>query len=69
MEPKTFTVFCMEANRSGTTWISSIESTSIEAAETAAKEQCSADWGGHDTGDIVVIGVAAGNVEILKWED
>lgn len=63
-----FTVFCRERSNLGTTWIQAVEAAScIEAAE-AGLQDCSHNWG-MDQSEIRVIGVAAGDIDILHWED
>lgn len=66
----TFTVFCREASGTGTTWISAVEAKSVEEAKTKGHANCVSDWGWDDSpGDVVVIGVAKGDVEIVEWDD
>ena len=71
----TFTVFCQEAGGTGTIHITSVEAADLESAITAGKQQCIGDWsaGGGESPwmmeSIHCLGVAAGNVEILHWQD
>lgn len=74
MSTQTFTVFCRQANDQGTTHIDTVEDPDIDAAMLHGRQQCLADWN-HGTSaplsleDIHCLGVAAGNVSILHWED
>lgn len=67
-EVGTFTVFCRSADNMGTTWICAVEASSIEEAAEAAREQCAKDWL-YGEENVVVIGVAAGDVRVLYWKD
>ena len=72
-----FTVFCQEAGGSGTTHIASVEAADLESAIIADKLQCIDDWSaGHakeqsrwNEETVHCLGVAAGNIEILHWQD
>ena len=72
-----FTVFCQEAGGSGTIHIDTHEAADLESAIIAGKRQCIHDWSsGFKDGDspwnmesVHCLGVAAGDVEILHWED
>lgn len=66
-----FTVFCRQANNQGTTWIDTVKAHHLEEAMHAGKIKCADDWG-YDSwqlNDIVVVGVAEGDVRILMWDD
>lgn len=65
---KTYTAFCIEADRTGTIWISSFGARDAEHAISEAREQCAADWG-MVPDDVHVLGIAKGEVDILHWED
>lgn len=73
----TFTVFCQQADGLGTIHISSLEAADLEAAITAGKQQCIQDWSDGsspeqspwDMDTVHCLGVAAGDVEILHWQD
>ena len=72
-----FTVFCQQAGGGGTIHIAAVEATDLPSAITAGKNQCIADWsaGSGDTANpwnhetVHCLGVAAGDIEILHWED
>jgi len=72
-----FTVFCQEAGGAGTIHIASHEAADLESAIIAGKQQCIKDWSsGFEEGEspwtldsVHCLGVAAGDVEILHWED
>lgn len=70
---KTFTVFCRDASNTGTTWIAAVEAEDQEEAAVLGRKQCLDDWTNDnvliDLEDIVVLGVAEGDVKILHWED
>ena len=63
-----FTVFCQQTNGEGTVWINNVEASNIAYAKERAIAKCSFDWNCDPT-LIRVLGVAAGKVEILEWED
>ena len=73
----TFTVFCQESGGTGTIHIASVEAADLEAAIIAGKQQCIDDWSAGPTPDesrwneetVHCLGIAAGNIEILHWED
>ena len=77
MIDSTFTVFCQQADQLGTVHIDSVEAPDLESAILAGREQCLADWNGDNSEpdahftlkDIHCLGVAAGDVRILHWED
>jgi hypothetical protein len=72
-----FTVFCQEAGGTGTIHIASVEAADLEAAIIAGKQQCIDDWSAGSTPEqsrwnketVHCLGIAAGNIEILHWED
>lgn len=73
-----FTVFCQEAGCPGdTVHIASHSAADLESAIIAGKQQCIRDWStGLEEGEVPrnlesvhCLGVAAGDVEILHWED
>ena len=72
-----FTVFCQETGGNGTIHIDHIEAGDLEAAITAGKQQCIDDWSDRTTETdspwnmetVHCLGVAAGDVEILHWQD
>ena len=59
------TVFCVDATG---TYVSTHDASSIEAAKREAVSEAAKAWG-CDPNDVSVLGVAAGNVTILEWED
>ena len=63
-----FTAFCRGSDGTGTTWISSIEAESADAAMEAAINECADDWECSPE-DVECIGLAEGDVKILFWED
>ena len=72
-----FTVFCQEAGGTGTIHIASHEAADLDSAIIAGKQQCIRDWSsGDEEGEgpwnlesVHCLGVAAGDIEILHWED
>ena len=68
---KTFTVLVREANGTGITYITSVSARTVESAKKKALKECSSEWGARDypVKDLMVLGVIAGNVEILEWDD
>ena len=73
----TFTVFCQETGGTGTIHIDTVEAADLESAIIAAKQQCIDDWSAGTTEaaspwnmeTVHCLGVAAGDVEILHWQD
>lgn len=66
---KTFTIFCVDADRSHlTTNIGTYEAATIEEAKQAAIKQVAEDWQ-QEPSEISVLGVAAGDIDILEWDD
>lgn len=66
----TFTVFIRDADNTGTTYITAVQATDVEAAKKAACAKCWADWGyDEDNEPLHVLGVAEGDVTILEWDD
>lgn len=68
MTRKTYTVFCQEADLTGTIWIESIQAATPEKAARKVIENCAAAWE-MDPSEVVLIGFAKGNVKILFWDD
>lgn len=65
-----YTVFCIDqCQMNGTTWIGYVTAKSIDEACDIGKKRCAQDWEYHDTDALRVLGVAEGEVKILKWED
>jgi len=73
----TFTVFCQETGGNGTIHIDTVEAADIQSAIVAGKQQCIDDWSdGSIPNDsrwtvetVHCLGVAAGDVRILHWQD
>lgn len=63
-----YTVFCMESDRTGTTYITAIDAEGPQAAKREALAECAREWD-MDADQIDVIGLAAGDVQILEWDD
>lgn len=74
---RTFTVFCQEAGGDGTIHIAAVEAVDLDSAIVIGKQGCIDDWSSGSgeaesrwTMDTVhCLGVAAGNLEILLWDD
>lgn len=66
----TYTVFCTDANRDEypAIWIQAVQATSKKEAMQCGIELCAADWDCSEA-DVVAIGVAEGDVNILAWMD
>lgn len=64
----TYTVFCCSPDGKGTVWIASLEATSVDAARRKGRKRCAEDWS-CSIDDVHVLGVAAGDVNILYWSD
>jgi len=65
---QTFTAFCQEAGELGTIWISQVEAVDALKAEDVAVAECAADWG-YSMDQVHCLGIAAGDVKILSWQD
>lgn len=63
----TYTVFCQNANGTGTIWISPVQARDVRHAKAVGRKQCAKDWGWPS--NIHVLGVAEGNVRIAFWKD
>lgn len=64
----TYTAFCQQASGGGTVWIQTVEAKDLDSAIDLAREECAADWE-YALEDVHVLGVAAGSIEILMWDD
>ena len=67
-QEKEYTAWCCMKEGNGTIWISSSEATNPEQAQANAIAECAEDWQ-CDPADIHCLGIAAGDVEILHWND
>lgn len=67
---RTFTAFCQQANGMGTIWIDQvqIEGDDVAEAAAAAVKACAEDWD-YDEDDVHCLGLAAGSVDIVYWDD
>lgn len=74
----TFTFWCQQSDGTGTIYIGSLEAPDIEAAKLAAVQECCDEWNSGSGEDdeptytpdnIHLLGIAAGDVEILHWQD
>lgn len=64
----TFTAFCQDVNGRGTVWIDTVQAGSVADAIAAAFIACASAWE-TEPDSIHCLGIAAGDVEILHWED
>lgn len=65
-----YTLWVMETSRVGTCYVTSVEAVDIEAAKSAAIEECVDNWGdAYTAADVFVLGVAEGDVRLLEWND
>jgi hypothetical protein len=74
MSNATFTVFCRQSSNDGTTHIDTVEAEDVPSAILAGRQHCLRDWNSgteplFTLEDIHCLGIAAGNVTILHWED
>lgn len=65
----TFTAWCCQANGGGTIHIASFEAADLNAAIEAGINTCMEDWDEENPANIHLLGIAAGDVEILHWND
>lgn len=64
----TFTIWTMHNSRKGTTHITSVKARKQHTAEKKALKECAQDWD-EKVHNLVIIGVAEGDVTILEWND
>lgn len=70
IEQSVYTVFIREVTNIGTTHVSSHIAPDMEKAKEEALLEACSDWSGNYTpSDLVVVGVIAGSVDILEWND
>ena len=66
----TYTILVRDAlDRHSTTHISTQHTDGIESAKNMALEECADDWGRDSTEGLMVLGVLAGDVEVIEWND
>ena len=65
----TFTAWCCQANGGGTIHIASFEAPDLNAAIEQGILQCMEDWEEENPANIHLLGIAAGDAEILHWND
>jgi len=70
----TYTVWVQSVDHKGTMHVSSHEADDIEAAKSAALNETASDWkiDLDETSiedELIVVGVAAGDVELIEWND
>lgn len=63
-----FTAFCRHVSGRGTTWIDTVEAADQDAAIIEAEKACASAWD-YSVDRVQCIGLAAGDVTILFWED
>lgn len=64
----TYTAFCQAVTGKGTIWICAIKAEDVDKASTLAQLTCSVDWS-CEPENVHVLGIAAGDVDILLWND
>lgn len=65
---QTFTAFVQGSDGKGTIWIGAIEAPDVDAAIDAACSECADAWE-CSPDDVHCLGIAAGDVSILHWQD
>lgn len=65
---RTFTAFCRQSNRQGTMFIQAVDARDASEALDRAIADCSSQWK-MSPADIDCIGLAAGDIEIVYWDD
>ena len=63
-----FTVWVSESVAGGTHFVDTYHAPDIEAAKQAALADCAVQWN-MDVEDLAILGVVAGEVEILFWDE
>lgn len=63
-----FTAFCQEVSGTGTIWIDTVEANDTPGAIVTARKACAEAWD-YDEEDIHVLGIIAGDVQVLHWMD
>jgi hypothetical protein len=66
---KAYTVVAREASGRGTVWIRLVAGRGVYDVMRRGAEMCRRDWGFESVDDVKVVGVAAGDVKMLNWED
>lgn len=72
---KTYTVFCRHVTGEGTTFIEAVQAEDAQSATTAGIQACLDAWNdgssppNYEPEDIECFSIAAGDVEILHWQD
>lgn len=67
---QTYTVFCTEYERPGsTTWIGHVQAEGVDHAWSLGRAQCAEAWYLDDPSDVHVLGIAEGEVNIVRWHD
>lgn len=65
---QTYTAFCQQSDGRGTIWIGTVTAETVADATDAARRHCAQDWG-YDVADVHCLGLVAGNVVVVHWED
>lgn len=65
---QTFTAFCQSSDGTGTVWIDTVQAPDLQSAIGEARQQCAIAWG-CEIPFVHCLGIAAGDVEILQWDD
>lgn len=63
-----YTAFCQDINGEGTIWIEQVQAEDLDSAIKTAQRECAEAWGYNEC-DVHVLGISAGDIEILHWED
>lgn len=66
---QTYTVFCTEHDRTGTTWIGVVQAEGVDHAWSLGRQACADDWLLDDPADVHVMGIAEGEIKIARWHD
>jgi len=65
---RSYTGFCQQSNDAGTIWIETFKAPDLDSAIKKAQKLCAEAWY-YNKEDIHVLGILAGDVEVLHWED
>lgn len=72
---ETYTIFCRHATEWSSTFIEALQAEDEQSAMTAGIQACLDAWNdgstppNYEPEDIECFGIAAGDVEILHWQD
>lgn len=65
-----WTVFIRDEDNTGTTYITCVAATDLDAAKGLASAQCRDDWGYEEDAPLHILGVIEGDIgAVIEWDD